>query len=127
MIVQLHADSPVPPFEQLRQQIANAVSTGAIEPGDRLPTVRQLATDLGIAAGTVQRAYQALVDQGVLESRGRRGTRVAAEPTGAASDDHAARLEVLAQAFVAQASRLVTDEAAVVQAVRHAWRQTAGG
>jgi DNA-binding transcriptional regulator YhcF (GntR family) len=121
VIVELRADSPVPPFEQLRQQIAHAVTTGSLRPGDQLPTVRQLAADLSIAAGTVQRAYQTLVEQGVLEARGRRGTRVAASPARDSGDDHAFQLDVLATAFVAQANRLIATEAQVLLAVRRAW------
>ncbi|RKO25494.1 GntR family transcriptional regulator [Pseudarthrobacter phenanthrenivorans] len=55
--VDLH--SPTPPYEQIRSQISSLAS-GTLVPGSRLPTVRSLAADLGIAAGTVARAYKEL-------------------------------------------------------------------
>jgi len=50
-------DSSLPPYEQLRSQLAFQVRSGHLAPGDRLPTVRQLAGDLGLATNTVARAY----------------------------------------------------------------------
>ena len=70
--------SAVPPFEQLRAQVVRAVTTGELAPGDRLPTVRRLAGDLGLAPGTVARAYRELETAGVIETRGRHGSFVAA-------------------------------------------------
>ena len=69
--------SPTPPFEQLRAQLVAAVSSGELPPGDRLPTVRRLADDLGLAPGTVARAYRELETAGIVETRGRHGTFVA--------------------------------------------------
>ena len=68
--------SPVPPFEQLRAQVARRVADGELPPGTRLPTVRGLATSLGLAAGTVARAYRELEADGVVATEGRRGTFV---------------------------------------------------
>lgn len=70
--------SAVPPFEQVRDGVAAAVRTGALAAGDRLPTVRKLAADLGLASNTVARAYRELEEAGVVETRGRNGTFVAA-------------------------------------------------
>ncbi|MFC0623325.1 GntR family transcriptional regulator [Kribbella deserti] len=72
--------SAVPAYEQLRTQVVGLVAAGQLEPGARLPSVRQLATDLGIAPGTVGRAYRELENAGVIETRRRTGTHVAAEP-----------------------------------------------
>lgn len=69
--------SPVPPFEQVRSQIAAAIAVGGIKAGSQLPTVRQLASDLGLAPNTVARAYRALEEAGLVETRGRAGTTVA--------------------------------------------------
>nr|WP_247601917.1 GntR family transcriptional regulator [Cellulomonas denverensis] len=68
--------SGTPQYEQLRQQIAGLVMSGELAEGDRLPTVRALATDLGIAAGTVARAYRDLEAGGVVTTRRRVGTVV---------------------------------------------------
>jgi GntR family transcriptional regulator len=76
--------SPIPPYEQLRQQITALVLAKALAPGDRLPSIRQLANDLGIAGGTVARAYRELESDGVVATRGRHGTVIEGPPRGAA-------------------------------------------
>jgi DNA-binding transcriptional regulator YhcF (GntR family) len=75
--ITIDTDSPVPPFAQIRDAREMAVSAGALVPGDPLPPVRQLAGDLRVAAGTVQRAYRLLGEAGVVEARSRRGVVVA--------------------------------------------------
>lgn len=70
--------SDVPPFEQVRSQVVAQVAAGLLRPGDRLPPVRRLAEDLGLASGTVARAYRELEAAGVVVTRGRNGTVVAA-------------------------------------------------
>jgi DNA-binding transcriptional regulator YhcF (GntR family) len=72
--------SATPPYEQIRSQISSLIATGDLAVGSRLPTVRSLAADLGIAAGTVSRAYKELEAAGLIESRRRNGT-VVAQPT----------------------------------------------
>ncbi|TFC50459.1 GntR family transcriptional regulator [Cryobacterium sp. TMT1-21] len=84
--------SPTPPFEQLRGQVIEGVRTGALAPGDKLPTVRRLAEDLGLAANTVARAYRELEQDEVIETRGRLGSFIAA--TGDATHQQAQRAAV---------------------------------
>jgi len=67
------------PFEQVRLQIAAAVAAGQLSPGTKLPTVRQLASDLGLAANTVARAYRELEADAMIATHGRRGTFVRSE------------------------------------------------
>lgn len=74
--------SPVPVYEQIRTQVSALVAVGGLHPGDRLPASRDLARDLGIAVGTVQRAYRELEAGGVVTSRRRVGTVVAGPPSG---------------------------------------------
>lgn len=81
--------SHVPPFEQVRGALEQLVATGALPPGHRLPTVRRLADDLGLAANTVARAYRELEQAGVVVTRGRHGTFVAVR--GADREREAAR------------------------------------
>jgi DNA-binding transcriptional regulator YhcF (GntR family) len=66
-----------PLFDQLRTQIIDGVRDGRLPPGTRLPTVRELAGQLGLAVNTVARAYRELESAGVLETRGRFGTFIA--------------------------------------------------
>jgi DNA-binding transcriptional regulator YhcF (GntR family) len=75
----LHTIDPAsgtPPFEQLRARLLAAVASGELAPGERLPTVRGLAEELGLAPGTVARAYRELEASGTIETRGRAGTFV---------------------------------------------------
>ncbi|MFK0006740.1 GntR family transcriptional regulator [Paenarthrobacter sp. NPDC090520] len=71
---------PVPPYEQIRRQLSSLIAVGVLPPGSRLPTVRSLAADLGIAAGTVARAYRELEQSGLIEARRRNGTVVVGPP-----------------------------------------------
>lgn len=66
--------SGVPPFEQVRLAVIGAVRDGRLPAGTRLPTVRELAAELGLAVNTVARAYRELETAGVVETRGRKGT-----------------------------------------------------
>jgi DNA-binding transcriptional regulator YhcF (GntR family) len=91
--------SPVPPYEQVRAQLARQVQAGELVPGTRLPTVRRLAGDLGLAVNTVARAYRELERDGLVTTRGRNGTVVAASPDESvaldAAADYAARVRGL--------------------------------
>ena len=66
-----------PPYEQVRAQLAGLIARGALAEGDRLPTVRALAADLGIAVNTVARAYKELEAEGLVTTGRRAGTTVA--------------------------------------------------
>jgi DNA-binding transcriptional regulator YhcF (GntR family) len=86
----------VPPYEQVRAQLAAAIDAGELGAEQRLPTVRQLATDLGLAANTVARAYRELELAGLIETQGRHGSFVAgAQPETRQGALHATRAFVL--------------------------------
>jgi GntR family transcriptional regulator len=70
--------SAIPPYEQIRSQIAAYVDGGLLASGARLPAIRALAADLGVAVGTVARAYTELETAGLVTSRRRTGTVVTA-------------------------------------------------
>lgn len=74
----IDAASTTPPFEQLKSHINAAVASGDAPVGTRLPPVRALADALGLAPNTIARAYRELEHAGVLETRGRAGTFIAA-------------------------------------------------
>ena len=78
MTLTLRVDTadPTPPFEQLRRQLEGLITTGVLADGERLPSVRQLAADLALAAGTVARTYAELEKGGLVLSRRGAGTRV---------------------------------------------------
>ncbi|MFI1991974.1 GntR family transcriptional regulator [Actinoplanes sp. NPDC020271] len=82
MHIPIDHDAPTPPYEQVRLRIATLAADGTLAAGTKLPPVRQLATDLGLAANTVARAYKELEQAGLVETRGRAGTVVTARATG---------------------------------------------
>jgi DNA-binding transcriptional regulator YhcF (GntR family) len=77
-MITIDARSPVPPYEQLRAQLAGQIHERVLPAGARLPTVRRLAADLGLAINTVVRAFHELEAAGLIETRGRAGTFVTA-------------------------------------------------
>ncbi|RBY82809.1 GntR family transcriptional regulator [Blastococcus sp. TF02A-26] len=115
-------DGPVPPYEQIRSQIAELVHNGALAEGDRLPTVRALAADLGVAAGTVARAYTELETDGLVEGRRRFGTVV----TGGSGDPARARLRAAANRLISAARADGLDDDAVLTAVQGALEDRRG-
>lgn len=86
------------PARQIHDQISGLVTTGLLGRGERLPSVRQLASDLEVAPGTVAKAYRSLETDGLLVSRAGSGTRVS---------DQAAPVSLA----VAQAARRLTGTA----------------
>ncbi|MFF8812538.1 GntR family transcriptional regulator [Streptomyces pactum] len=110
-------DSATAPFEQVRAQIAEQARSGALPVGYRLPTVRGFAEELGLAANTVAKAYRALEADGVVETRGRNGTFVAA-----AGDAAAREAAEAAVAYARRAHRLGLDRTAALGAVQDALR-----
>lgn len=112
----LEPGSAVAPFEQIRAQYAAAITDGTLPPGTRLPTVRALAGNLGLAVNTVARAYRELEAEGLVETRGRAGTVVASAASGAARAELAAH----AAAYLEHARRLGVGLDEAVAAVRSA-------
>ncbi len=109
--------SDVAPYEQLRTQIAGRAAGGALAPGTRLPTVRALADELGLAVNTVAKVYRALETDGVIVTHGRRGTFVASSV--AASSTAAV---TAAAAYVAACRRLGLTVTEATHLVEQAWR-----
>jgi GntR family transcriptional regulator len=95
--------SPTPPYEQIRAQIAAAIDSGQLDEGTRLPSMRALAADLGVATGTVARAYRELEGADLVASRRRLGTVVTAPsmPVAASIDVRQAAAELASQAHQA--------------------------
>lgn len=83
-IAKLHVDLTVhtPAYLQIISGIKQAIANGELEPGDQLPTVRQLAADLRINFNTVARAYRLLDEEGVISTQHGRGTFILDAPSG---------------------------------------------
>jgi len=113
MIV-IDAGSPVPPFEQLRAQLAGQIHDRTLAVGTRLPAIRRLAADLGLAVNTVGRAYRELEEAGLIQTRGAAGSFVSA--AGEQGRERASRAAAEYAAVVASIG-IGTDEALrIVQA-----------
>ncbi|MDN3293525.1 GntR family transcriptional regulator [Streptomyces ficellus] len=119
--ISIDAASTTAPYEQLRAQISAQARSGRLPVGCKLPTVRGLAQELGLAANTVAKAYRVLEADGVIETRGRGGTFIAA--AGDAAERQAA---AAAAAYAAEAHRLGLSRAAAEAAVKDALRATYG-
>ena len=120
LILSVDSDLDMAPFQQIADQLREFVERGDLRPGEALPTVRQLASDLGVAPNTVARAYTDLQDAGWLISDGRRGTRVA-ESTPA--EDLKRRAKVLkgdVEAYVSALRRRGYSKSEIRAALRHA-------
>jgi GntR family transcriptional regulator len=106
VIVEVDPASPTPPYEQIRGQIARMIGAGVMPPGAQLPSIRQLAADLGIAANTVARAYRELELEGLVTSRVRHGTTVTASPPVLTEAEVHRRLTEAARTYAAVAHQL---------------------
>lgn len=113
--VTLDMTAATPPYEQVRAQLAGHIRTGALRQGDKLPVVRALAADLGVATNTVARAYRELEAGGLVTTRRRVGTIVqaAASPAGP-------ELQRRAVALVEEARATGLSDDAVIDLVRGA-------
>lgn len=112
--------NPTPPYEQIRSQLSQLIRRGLLTPGERLPPVRQLAADLGLAVGTVARAYRELEAAGQVRSRRGAGTRVAADVEPCPPAERARLLDEHAAAYVAAARAAGVADRDLVAAVHRA-------
>ena len=112
-VVAVDGALPAPPYRQITDAVLAGVASGCLARGDRLPPVRALAAELGVAPGTVARAYKELEALGVVETRGRAGTFVA----GAGVERS---LREAASSYVTAARTLGVGDAEALEAVRRA-------
>ncbi|MGX7673699.1 GntR family transcriptional regulator [Plantactinospora sp. DSM 117369] len=113
MIV-IDSASPVPPFEQLRAQLARQIQDHTLAVGTRLPTIRRLAADLGLAVNTVGRAYRELEEAGLIETRGSAGSFVSA--AGEKGRERASRAAAEYAAVIASVGIDTNEAIRIVQA-----------
>lgn len=113
--IMVRDDDPTPVYEQIRSQIEAAIRGGALQGGDKLPSVRQLAGDLRIAPGTVAKAYAELAAQGLIDTGLGRAARVRRVET--LPDP----LLAAAASFAREARRLDVGFDEAVNALRAKW------
>lgn len=116
---EIDANSSVPPYEQLRTQIARMVDDGTLEAGEKLPTVRRLAADLGLAVNTVARAFRELEGDGVITTRGRQGSFVRSDVADDQTSGSATREAAAAYTRAARAAGLTLAES--VRLIEQSW------
>jgi DNA-binding transcriptional regulator YhcF (GntR family) len=121
MAIRIDATSTVPPFEQVRSQIAAQVVGGELPTGTRLPTVRRLAAELGLAVNTVARAYRELEALGVVATRGRQGTFVTSDVLDAQAQGATSPTAELARSYARSAQRDGLTLAEALGLVERAW------
>ncbi|MDQ6751872.1 MAG: GntR family transcriptional regulator [Actinomycetota bacterium] len=117
----LNPASTVPPFEQVRLRIVDLVAAGKLPVGAKLPPVRTLAAEIGVAANTVARAYRELELGGVVATHGRAGTVIAA-----AGDQLLAEAAAAAADYAAVVHRQGIPLAKALALVRAAVERTQG-
>jgi GntR family transcriptional regulator len=101
----LHLESGVPVYRQIIDQVHAARASGSVRPGERLPTVRQLAVDLSVNPNTVVRAYRELELTGVITTHQGTGTFVTEAKFERSDADRERRLDQLAAEVAARAGR----------------------
>ena len=99
--------SGVPIYIQIMEQIKERVASGLLQPGDQLPTVRQMATDLRVNFNTVARAYRLLDESGVISTQHGRGTYILGEtPPEAVEQLRRQAFQELTRRYLSEARRL---------------------
>lgn len=107
MDVTLDFRSGIPIYIQIMEQIKDRVASGLLQPGDQLPTVRQMATDLRVNFNTVARAYRLLDEAGMISTQHGRGTYILGEtPPDALEHLRRQALQELTRRYLSEASRL---------------------
>jgi DNA-binding transcriptional regulator YhcF (GntR family) len=117
-------DNGVPPWRQIKDQLVRLIRLGELPLGAQLPSIRQLARDLGLSVGTVARVYRELEAAGILQTARRAGTVVAAIPVQ--DTDVMSALDRTAADFVMSAKVLGMTVTDALNAVERAWGETTG-
>jgi DNA-binding transcriptional regulator YhcF (GntR family) len=95
LTITIDRDLETPVYSQVAHQVRQLIAAGALSPGTTLPSVRRLASDLGVNLNTIARAYRLLEDEGFLDIRGRSGVKVAPPAEKVRNSAHAELLEEL--------------------------------
>ena len=119
-------DSGVPIYLQIRDQILGAIGRGALQPGEQLPTMRQLAVDLKVDLNTVRHAYEELEQTGAIVILRARGTYVAEKPPAPDAATGWQRLQAMARQTMALATAAGLDPEQLAEAVLQLSREQRG-
>jgi GntR family transcriptional regulator len=105
----------IPIYVQIRDQVLRAIGSGALGPGEQLPTMRQLAVHLKVDLNTVRHAYDELEQTGAIVILRARGTYVAEKPPPLDTAQQAKKVEALAHQAIALAQAAGVEPAEVAQ------------
>lgn len=114
--ITIDADNGIPIWLQLRNRLIYLISSGAFHPGDKLPTVRELAVDLGINYNTVSKVYQDIERDGYIVSKRGCGTFVAPRDLGS-QESLLGEVDFLADDFIRQCRELGVPRQDIVDLV----------
>lgn len=124
-MIAFHLDlqSGVPPYLQLVQQVKQALRLGLLQPGDQLPTVREIVAELAINPNTVLKAFRELEHEGLVASRPGQGTFVLRTLAGASLASHAALRRSLAR-WLQRAREAGLDEESILALFTATFRES---
>ena len=106
MFLRIEKGSAVPISRQIADQIATLCASGGVQPGERVPSVRELARELAVNQNTVLRVYERLCGEGLLEMRHGQGTFVTGRMSKTRMAAHRSRLIEELRQIVRQATGL---------------------
>ena len=121
MIIVLNDASDIPIYQQIRNQIVQGISDGRLSPGEQLPTVRALASEIGINSMTVSKAYQILKQEGYIYADRRSGARIrnSFQQTGGLSEQQIEQLKQL----ISEAKLNGISKGAFLQECEHLYQE----
>src|SRR5512137_749610 len=130
LVISVDLRSHVPAYVQIVERVGHLVAEGELKPGDQLPTVRALASDLRVNFNTVARAYRLLDEAGVISTQQGRGTYILEVPAPEVAERlRHESLEALARRYLSEARRLgyTSPQAiAIFQQTADAWQENSG-
>lgn len=112
-------DDKIPIYYQIKNYLYHEMLTGTLNPGDKLPAVRQLAVDLTVNVNTVQRALSEMITEGTIESQRGKGNFVTADTTRLAQLKEQLVMAQLAQVYEQLHALNLTDEEIIVSLKRY--------
>jgi GntR family transcriptional regulator len=115
---------PTPIWSQIEESVRHLVASGALAPGEALPSVRDLARELRVNPNTVARAYQQLVEAGVLETRRGEGTFVSERPPSMPPAERTRALHEGALRYASLAVNLGASRSEALTVLSAEWPQT---
>jgi DNA-binding transcriptional regulator YhcF (GntR family) len=115
MHIEIDPNATLPPYEQVRSEIARQINDGELAVGTKLAAVRKFADELGVAPNTIARAYRELEEVGLLETKGRAGTFV-----GSSGDESRQRAREAASEYATITRGLGLSSAEALEVVRAA-------